>query len=113
MSSDDLYSIADKIKITPELFTVRDEPTPALLEGIDVTLPKFDACGTQPTSGQSDYDDDDLSRIYVTDCLYYPIYSVVVRNNNLMIQLDTSKTISRYGMDDNRMMNAGYYLLTI
>jgi len=77
-------------------------------------LPRFDSCAQEatPTHGELP-DDPSLSRLYITDCLYYPIYSAVVRNNNLMIQLDTSKTIDLYGMDDDRIVNAGYYLLTI
>jgi hypothetical protein len=103
VSTDDLKRISSEIQTTPDLFTLQ--------EGVDVTqsgLPDFNSCAnTNVASSNVTHPPISFSTssvLYITDCVYYPIYSASYKNDKLILQLNTN---------DDRTINAGYYRLSI
>ena len=105
VSVNDLENISQIINVSPELFTVR-EGLGSYGTGQNSGLPS--SCASDitatPAATPGKIDFSNTSLLYITDCLFYPIYSVKFKNNTLIVQLDTSET---------KEINSGYYRLVI
>jgi hypothetical protein len=105
VSSDDLENISQIISVSPEIFTVR-EGLGSYGTGETAGLPNKCASNQNitPNVSPSKIDYSNTSLLYITDCLFYPIYSVKFKNNTLILQLDSS---------DTRQINSGFYRLVV
>uniref|UniRef100_A0A6C0B929 Uncharacterized protein n=1 Tax=viral metagenome TaxID=1070528 RepID=A0A6C0B929_9ZZZZ len=105
ISADDLEIISQMIEVSPEIFTVR-EGLGSYGKGENSGLPN--SCpsnnNTSTTGTPNNIDFSKTSLLYITDCLFYPIYSVKFKNKTLILQLDSS---------DTRQINSGYYRIVI
>ena len=104
ISADDLENIYNSITVSPEIFTVR-EGLGSYGLGENAGLPNLCASNQSTTPGTpGSINFSKTSLLYITDCLFYPIYSVKFKNNTLILQLDSS---------DTRQINSGYYRLVV
>ena len=109
VSIDELQTISELISVSPEIFTVR-EGLGSYGTGENSDLPKtcaYSQSGTTSSNSpitKAKIDYSNTSLLYITDCLFYPIYSVKFKNNTLILQLDSS---------DTSQINSGYYRLVI